>query len=137
MRFAMLMYPGPQAYDPNTQPDPEMFKAMMAYNEELVAAGVMVSGEGLHGPAEAVRVKSGQVVIDGPFAESKEVLGGFWMLNVGSKAEAVEWARKVPLGEGDFVELRQVQEQEDFSEEIQAATKDSYDRIQSQLGQQH
>src|SRR5262245_38139202 len=133
MRFAMLMYPGPQAYNPDTPLDPEMFKEMMAYNEELVAAGVMVSGDGLHGPAEAVRVKPGKVVLDGPFAESKEVLGGFWMLQVKSKAEAVEWARKVPLQPGDFVELRQVQEQEDFPEEIQDATRDSYDRINAAL----
>ena len=125
MRFMMLMIPkGYENAAPGTMPDPKAVEAMMRYNEALQKAGVLVALDGLHPPSMGARVsfKGGKpLVTDGPFAEAKEVLGGYWMIRVNSRAEAIEWAKKIPGGENEIVEVRQVQEMEDFSPEVQKA----------------
>jgi len=127
MRFMMLMIPSEKA-EQGVLPDPEFFAEMMRYNEELQKAGALLALDGLHPTAKGARVsfRAGKpIVTDGPFAESKEVLGGYWMIQVRSKAEAVDWARRCPAMDGDTIEIRQVQEMDDFSDEIIEATKES------------
>lgn len=125
MRFMMLMIPkGYETAAPGTMPDPKAVAAMMKYNEALQKAGVLVALDGLHPPSMGARVsfKGGKpTVTDGPFAEAKEVLGGYWMIRVNSRAEAIEWAKKIPGGDNEIVEIRQVLEMEDFSPEVQTA----------------
>jgi hypothetical protein len=131
MRFMMLMLPGEKA-EKGVLPDPEFFAAMMRYNEDLQKAGVLLALDGLHPTSNGARVsfRGGRpLVTDGPFAESKEVLGGYWMIQVGSKAEAVEWARRCPAADDDVIEVRQVQEMSDFSDEIIEATKESAEAL--------
>lgn len=127
MRFMMLMIPkGYETAAPGTMPDAKAVEAMMKYNEALQKAGVLVALDGLHPPSVGARVtfKNGKpTVTDGPFAEAKEVLGGYWMIRVNSRAEAIEWARKIPGGDNEIVEIRQVQEMEDFSPEVQKAAE--------------
>jgi hypothetical protein len=125
MRFMMLMIPkGYEAAVPGTVPDVKAVEAMMKYNEELQKAGVLISLDGLHPPSMGVRVSFKNrkpIVTDGPFAEAKEVLGGYWMIKVNSKAEAIEWARRCPGGDNEIIEIRQVQEMEDFPQDVQKA----------------
>ncbi len=125
MRFMMLMIPkGYEKAAPGTMPDAKAVAAMMKYNETLQKAGVLLALDGLHPPSAGVRVSfSGgkPSVTDGPFTETKEVLGGYWMIQVKSKEEAVEWAKRCPAGDGDVIEVRQVHEFEDFSPEVQKA----------------
>jgi hypothetical protein len=125
MRFMMLMIPkGYETAPPGTMPDPKAVEAMMKYNEALQKAGVLVALDGLHPPSTGARVsfKGGKpTVTDGPFAEAKEVLGGYWMIRVNSRAEAIEWAKQIPGGDNEIVEIRQVQEMEDFSPQVQQA----------------
>ncbi len=125
MRFMMLMIPqGYETAPPDTQPDPERVAAMMKYNEALKDAGVLVTLDGLHPPSSGARVSfaTGKpVVTDGPFTESKEVLGGYWMIEVGSREEAIAWAIRCPGAGNEIIEIRQVQEMSDFSEEVQQA----------------
>jgi len=120
MRFMMLMIPA--VYQGPGQspaaPTPEAIAEMSVYNEALVKAGILLAGDGLHPPEKGARVKfaAGRkpVISDGPFSEAKEVLGGFWMIQVRSKDEAVEWARRCPAGDGDIIEVRRVFEPADF-----------------------
>lgn len=125
MRFMMLIIPqGYESAEPGTMPDAGAVAKMMKYNEELLAAGVLKSLDGLHPPSEGVRVSfaSGTpVVTDGPFAETKEVLGGYWIIDVPSKAEAIEWAKRVPGAPNEVVEVRQIHEMSEFQEDVQAA----------------
>ena len=111
MRFMMLMIPG---HHPATEDLPvDAVERMMAYNEELSKAGVLLALDGLHAPAEGTRVAfaSGKATAtDGPFAEAKEVVGGYWLIDVKSKDEAVAWASRCPAGDGDVIEIRRVQE---------------------------
>jgi len=125
MRFMMLVIP--KGYDrakAGAMPDAEIVAAMTKYNESLQKAGVLLSLDGLHPPSMGARVSfsGGKAkVTDGPFAEAKEVLGGYWMIQVKSKEEAIEWAKRCPMPDGDIVEVRQVQEFEDFPPEVQKA----------------
>jgi hypothetical protein len=125
MRFMMLMIPlGYESAPPGVQLDPERVAAMMKYNEALKDAGVLITLDGLHPPSMGARVSfaTGEpVVTDGPFAESKEVLGGYWMIEVASREEAIAWAKKCPAGPSEIIEIRQVQEMADFPEEVQKA----------------
>jgi hypothetical protein len=118
MRFMMLVIPkGYETAEPGTMPDAEMIEAMSKYNENLQKAGVLLALDGLHPPSTGARVsfKGGKSAVkDGPFAEVKEVLGGYWMIQVKSREEAIEWARRAPMADGDIIEVRQVQELEDF-----------------------
>lgn len=123
MRFMMLMIPkGYESARPGAMPTPKQVAAMMAYNNDLKKAGVLLALDGLHPPSMGARVsfETGQAkVTDGPFAEAKEVLGGYWMIQVKSRAEAIEWAKRIPGSPNEVVEVRQVQEFEDFPPEIQ------------------
>ena len=125
MRFMMLMIPkGYENSAPGTMPDYKAVEAMMKYNKSLQEAGVLLSLEGLHPPSMGARVTfSGgkPVVTDGPFADTKETLGGFWMIKVNSREEAIEWAKRCPASENEIIEIRQVQEFEDFPADVQAA----------------
>ena len=119
MRFMMMMYPSPRA-EAGEMPTEAEISAMMTYNEALGAAGILLAGEGLHPTSRGARVRfaGGKPrVTDGPFAEAKEVIGGFWMIQVKSKEEAVAWATRCPAGEEDFIELRQVFDASDFPAE--------------------
>jgi hypothetical protein len=125
MRFMMLMIPkGYETAAPGTLPGADAVAAMMKYNEELQKAGVLLSLEGLHPPSMGARVSfpGGKPrVSDGPFAEAREVLGGFWMINVASREEAIKWASRCPGGENEVIEIRQVQEMSDFPPDVQQA----------------
>jgi hypothetical protein len=122
MRFMMLMIPkGYESAKPGAMPDPKAVAAMMKYNEDLQKAGVLIALDGLHPPSMGARVsfKGGRPkVTDGPFAEAKEVLGGYWMIQVRSREEAIEWAKRCPGSENEVIEIRQVQEMSDFDETI-------------------
>ncbi|MFB6419094.1 MULTISPECIES: YciI family protein [Bradyrhizobium] len=125
MRFMMLMIPvGYETAPPDVQLDPERVAAMMRYNEALKDAGVLITLDGLHPPSMGARVSfaTGKpIVTDGPFAEAKEVLGGYWMIEVASRAEAIAWARQCPASPNEIIEIRQVQEISDFPPDVQAA----------------
>jgi hypothetical protein len=128
MRFMMLMIPNIPQQPEGWMPPPEAVERMGRYNKELSKAGVLLALDGLHPPASGARVSydgsGGVSVKDGPFAESKEVVGGYWMIDVSSRDEAIEWARRVPGGPGDVVEVRQVFEFSDFPQEVQEAAGD-------------
>jgi hypothetical protein len=122
MRFMMFMIPNIKEED--WMPSAEAVAAMSKYNESLTKAGVLLSLDGLQPPAKGARVSfSGGKprTIDGPFTEAKEVIGGYWMIQVKSKAEAVEWASRCPAANGDVIEVRQVFEMSDFPSEVQRA----------------
>jgi len=125
MRFMMLMIPlGYETAPPDVQLDPERVAAMMRYNETLKDAGVLITLDGLHPPSMGARVSfaTGEpIVTDGPFAEAKEVLGGYWMIEVASRAEAIAWAKQCPASPNEIIEIRQVQEIGDFPPDVQAA----------------
>ena len=125
MRFMMLMIPaGYETAAPGTMPPAEAVAAMMRYNEELKNAGVLITLDGLHPPSTGARVSFAggkAVVTDGPFAESKEVIGGYWMIEVASREEAIAWAKRCPASSNETIEIRQVQEMSDFPPDIQAA----------------
>jgi hypothetical protein len=126
-RFMMLMIPGslPEPGDYGT-PEADDVAEMMRYNEELTKSGALLALDGLQAPSKGARVtrSGGQTkVIDGPFPEAKEVVGGYWIIQAGSKEEAVEWARRCPLKEGDVIEVRQVFETSDFPEDVQAVAQ--------------
>lgn len=125
MRFMLLMIPrGYESAAPGTVPeDADAVARMMKYNESLQRAGVLLALDGLHPPSMGARVtfEGGKPrVTDGPFAEAKEVLGGYWVIDVKSKEEAVQWAMRCPAGENEIVEVRQVQELDDFPPDVQA-----------------
>jgi hypothetical protein len=139
MRFMMLMIPkGYETAAPGTVPDDvQRIAAMMKYNEDLQKAGVLLALDGLHPPSMGARVSFAggkPLVTDGPFAETKEVLGGYWMIQVKSRAEAIEWAKRCPATENEIIEIRQVQEMSDFPESVQAEVKKLPD-MQKEIGQ--
>ncbi|HSS65012.1 MAG TPA: YciI family protein [Gammaproteobacteria bacterium] len=125
MRFMMLMIPkGYEKAAPGVMPDAEHVAAMMKYNEALEKAGVLISLDGLHPPSMGARVSfsSGKPsVVDGPHIETKEVLGGYWMIRVNSREEAIAWAKRCPGKDDEVIEIRQVQEFEDFPEDVREA----------------
>ena len=127
MRFMMLMIPkGYEQAKPGTLPDAKAVEAMMKYNEELQKAGVLLALEGLHPPSMGARVSFAggkPKVTDGPFAEAIEVLGGFWMIQVKSKEEAIQWATRCPASGNEIIEIRQIQEMSDFPAEVQKAAE--------------
>jgi hypothetical protein len=125
MRFMMLMIPrGYETAAAGTVPPADAVAAMMKYNMALKEAGVLITCDGLHPPSMGARVSfaGGEpVVTDGPFTEAKEVLGGYWMIDVKSKAEAIAWARRCPASSNEVIEIRQVQEMSDFPADVQKA----------------
>ena len=120
MRFMMLVKANEDS-EAGVFPSAEVIDAMGKYNEELMKAGVLLAGDGLHPSSKGVRIRfsgSGKpAVIDGPFAETKELLAGFWMIQVKSREEAIEWASRAPFADGEELELRQVFETADFPPE--------------------
>jgi hypothetical protein len=108
-----------------TMPDAEAVAAMMKYNEALQRAGVLLALDGLHPPSMGARVAfpgGKPKVQDGPFAEAKEVIGGYWMIQVKSREEAIEWAKRCPASDNDLIEIRQVQEMADFPDDVRNAS---------------
>jgi hypothetical protein len=145
MRFTVFMIP--KVYQPDTPPGEragegfappaEAVEKMMKFNEELTKAGVLVSLDGLHPASKGVRVsfKGGKPsVTDGPYIESREVIGGYWMLNVKSKDEAVEWMKRCPAEDGDIIEIRRVFEMEDFPADVQKAADNP--EVRAKVGRQ-
>jgi hypothetical protein len=124
MRFMMLMIPkGYEKAAPGEMPDAKRVAAMMKYNESLQKAGVLVSLDGLHPPSMGARVSFAggkPKVTDGPQIKANEVLGGYWMIQVKSKDEAVEWASRCPASGNEVIEIRQVQELADFPADVKA-----------------
>jgi hypothetical protein len=138
MRFMMLVIPkGYESATPGTMPDPKRVEQMMKYNESLQKAGVLLALDGLHPPSMGARVSfdgGKPKVTDGPFAEAKEVLGGYWMIQVKSKDEALEWAKRAPMSENEIIELRQVQDFADYPPDVQKAAE-GFKELQEQAGQ--
>jgi hypothetical protein len=121
----MLMIPkGYQKAAPGVMPDAKAVEAMMRYNKSLREAGVLLSLEGLHPPSTGARVtftRGKPKVSNGPFAGAEETLGGFWMIQVKSREEAIEWAKRCPASDNEIIEIRQVQELTDFPADVQVA----------------
>jgi len=138
MRFMMLMIPkGYESAKPGTMPDAEKVAAMMKYNESLQKAGVLLALDGLQPPSMGARVTFAggkPKVTDGPFTEAKEVLGGYWMIEVKSKEEAIQWATRCPGSENEIIEVRQVHEMSDFPADVQEAAA-KFPDLQAKAGQ--
>ena len=138
MRFMMLMIPkGYETAAPGTVPDAKAVAAMMKYNESLQKAGVLLALDGLHPPSTGARVSFAggkPKVTDGPFTEAKEVIGGYWMIQVKSRAEAIEWASRCPASANEVIEVRQVQEMADFPPDVQQAAA-GFEEMQKRSGQ--
>jgi hypothetical protein len=137
MRFMMLMIPkGYERAAPGAMPDASAVAAMMKFNESLQQAGVLLALDGLHPPATGARVSfsGGQATVtDGPFTEAKEVIGGYWMIQVNSRAEAIEWASRCPASDNEVIEVRQVQEFSDFPADVQEAAA-GFAEMKEQVG---
>jgi hypothetical protein len=136
MRF-MVIVPASKESEAGVLPSQELLAAMGKFNEELVKAGVMLAGEGLHPTSKGVRVKfdgDRRTVLDGPFTESKELIAGFWLWQVKSKEEAVEWIKRAPFGGGVEIELRQVFEPEDFGPALTPELRAQEERLRAQAG---
>ncbi len=125
MRFMLLVIP--KAYenaDANFVPPADLVAKMTTFNDSLTKAGILLGLDGLHPPAKAARVRFGGgkgTVTDGPFAEAKEMVGGYWMIQLKSREAAIEWAKRAPMLDGDIIEVRQVPEMEDFPEDVRRA----------------
>jgi hypothetical protein len=119
MRFMMLVKASKDS-EAGVLPTKEMIDKMGTYNDQLIKAGVMISGDGLHATAKGFKVRFGDggkiTVLDGPFTETKELLAGYWIIQVKSREEAIEWAKRVPFEPGEELEVRQIFELEDFAE---------------------
>lgn len=128
MRFMLLVIPGGYAdAKPDAMPSDDDVSRMMKFNQEMADAGILLSLDGLFPPSAGARITwagGKATVTDGPFAEVKEFLGGYWMVQVKSRAEALAWASRCPMADGDTIEVRQVHEMEEFSESAQEAWKD-------------
>ncbi len=135
----MVMVKASKSSEAGIMPSTELLEAMGNYNEELVKAGIMLAGEGLKPSSQAVRVHfSGKdrVVTDGPFTETKELIAGFWMLNVKSMEEAIEWVKCCPnpMMEASDIDIRPVFEMEDFGEEFTPELREQEDKLREQVG---
>jgi hypothetical protein len=134
----MVFVKADQGSEAGAMPSTELLAEMGKYNEDLVNAGVMLAGEGLHPSSKGKRVRfdaDRRTVIDGPFAETKELIAGFWIWQVKSMDEAVEWLKRAPFGGGTEVEIRPVFEAEDFGEAFTPELREQEDRVRSQAEQ--
>src|SRR5256885_6132176 len=134
MRFMVIVKANKDS-EAGVLPSTEILTAMGKFNEELVKAGVMLAGEGLHPSSKGVRVRfSGgkHTVIDGPFTETKELVAGFWLWQVKSKQEAIEWLKRAPFGGGTEIEIRQVFEADDFGPQLTPELRAQDDRVRAQ-----
>jgi len=140
MRF-MVLVKASKDCEAGVMPSQELLAAMGKYNEELVNAGIMLGGEGLHPSSKGVRIKfSGakRTVVDGPFAETKELVAGYWLWKCKSKAEAIEWLKRCPnpTGEEGELELRQIFEAEDFGAEFTPELREQEERLRNKIEKQ-
>ena len=134
MRF-MVLVPAGNGSEEGVLPDEKLLADMGKFNEEMVKAGVMLAGEGLHPTSRGARLEftGGTTrVIDGPFTESKELIAGFWLIQVKSKEEAIEWMKRAPFGEGVVLEIRQVFEAEDFGPALTPELREQEERLRAQ-----
>ena len=135
MRF-MVMVPASKESEAGVLPDAKILADMGKFNEEMVKAGVMLAGEGLHPSSKGARIKfSGgkTTVLDGPFTESKELIAGFWLIQVKSKEEAIAWMKRAPFGGGVEIEIRQVFEMEDFGPAFTPELREQEERLRKQV----
>ena len=138
MRF-MVMVPASKESEAGILPDEKIFAAMGKFNEEMVKAGVMLAGEGLHPTSKGARLKfaDGKVTVtDGPFTESKEMIAGFWLIQVRSKEEAIAWMRRAPFGGGVEIELRQVHEFADLAPALPPDLLEGEQRLRARIAEQ-
>jgi hypothetical protein len=132
----MLMVPADENSEAGVMPDAKLLTEMGNFNEELVKAGVMLAGEGLHPTSKGARVRfdgDERTVIDGPFTESKELIAGFWLWQVRDMDEAIEWIKRAPFGGGTEIELRPVFEAEDFGEEFTPEAREQEERLRREI----
>jgi hypothetical protein len=134
MRFLVMVKASPES-EAGQLPSTEIIGEMQAYNEELVRSGVMLAGEGLHPSSKGARIDytgSKRSVTDGPFAEAKELVAGFWLIQARSLEEAVEWLKRAPFQEGQ-VEIRQIFETEDFAEVLTPEQREKEAQLRAQV----
>jgi hypothetical protein len=137
MRFMVLVPASPES-EAGVMPTTEELEAMTKYNEELVRAGVMLAGEGLHPSSKGARVRFDgreRTVIDGPFTEAKELVAGYWIWECASREEALEWLKRAPFDGGVEIELREVAELDDFSEQLTPELREANERLREQSAQ--
>jgi hypothetical protein len=137
MRF-MVLVPGSAESEAGEMPSTDLLGEMTKYNEELVKAGVMLAGEGLHPTSRGAKVRfsdSERTVIDGPFTEAKEIVAGYWVWECGSREEAIEWLKRAPFGGGTEIELRQIFEADDFGEQLTPELREANERMREQSAQ--
>jgi hypothetical protein len=138
MRFIVLVK-GNKDTEAGVMPTEQQLADMGNFNEELVKAGVMLAGDGLHPSSKGTRIKYSKgtpTVVDGPFAETKELIAGFWMWQVKSKEEAIEWAKRAPFDPGSEIEIRQIFESEDFGAALTPELREQEERLRRQLAAQ-
>lgn len=134
----MVLVKASEESEAGVLPPAELLEQMTAYNEELVEAGVMLAGEGLKPSSEGARVRfdgERRMVIDGPFAETRELVAGFWLWQVGSLEEAVEWLKRAPFGGGTEVEIRPVLAAEDFGEALTPELREREERMRAEVAE--
>jgi hypothetical protein len=134
MRFMVLVPASPES-EAGEMPDTAALGAMTNYNEELVEAGVMLAGEGLHPTSKGAKVRfdgGERTVTDGPFTEVKELIAGYWIWECGSREEAIEWIKRAPFDGGIEIELRQIFEAADFSEQLTPELREANERLREQ-----
>ena len=133
MRFMIIVKATPET-EAGVMPDaPEMFEAMGKFNEQLINAGVLLAADGLHPSSEGARVTNSGgrlTVVDGPFAEAKELIAGYWVISAKDKQEALSWVKRIPFGEGETIELRRVFEAADFADMLPA---EQVERVEAQM----
>ena len=134
MRF-MVLVPGNPESEAGEMPGTEILETMTKYNEELVKAGVMLAGEGLHPTSKAAKVRFNgreRTVIDGPFTEAKEIVAGYWIWECASREEAIEWLKRAPFDGGVSIELRPIFETDDFGDQLTPELRAANDRLREQ-----
>jgi hypothetical protein len=139
MRF-MVLVPGSRESEAGEMPSTEDLAAMTKYNEELVKAGVMLAGDGLHPTSKGARVRfdgGKRTVIDGPFTEAREIVAGYWVWECASREEAIEWLKRAPFDDGTEVELRQIFEAEDFGDELTPELREAGERMRQQTAERN
>ena len=135
MKFMVLVKASKES-EAGVMPGPEILTDMGKYNEELAKAGVLLAADGLYPSSKGARVKfegAKRIVTDGPFAETKDLIAGFWLWQVKSKEEAIEWLKRAPFGGGIEVEIRQVFEAEDFATNLTPEAKEREERVRAQM----
>jgi hypothetical protein len=138
MRFMVLVKASEES-EAGVMPDETLFTEMGKYNEELVNAGVMLAGEGLHPSSKGARVRfegDKRTVIDGPFAETKELIAGFWLIQAKSREEAIEWIKRAPFDGGTEIEIRQVFEADDFGDAFTPELREAEERLRARAESQ-